>query len=786
MRGVSAFVVMALLVAPVCVRGEDVARPVPADGQCSIPADEHWTPQEQFVWSRVCVGEKADFNKEPGYGGDLDPKSPDGLPESRILSSGFLETILLRDKYRDALTRRGVRIGGARFTEVIDLENAELGHDLWLDKSLLEKGANLMALRTRHRITIDDSKVGGSLYMAEIHVDRDLTMHSELGEVDLENAQIGGGLDFSGSKVAKGLDLSYAQIGGKLDFTSAVVSGKLNMEAVQISGHLAMKEKAEFSEVDISSAHIQGVLSLYDAKITGPMKLTGLQVDGMVYAEGAQFSEVNLWLARIGGIFDLAGSKATGNLDMQGIQIARPLLISNAEFAGVDLTVARVQGLLSIYDSKFTGPFTMFGAQIDGMLEAGGSELSEADLSFAHIGGELKLDNVKAARRLNMQGIRVDGDLIMNNNAKFAEVDLTAGHVHGLLSLWGAKLTGPLDIFGIQLDGAFEANGSEFAMINLMSANLQQRVNLSDSKVSGGVDLAGARVGGDLLLNHSKIDGPFDCSSSEIGGTAFLSTGAEFGGGVTCHFAKLGELELADAAAFHNGANFTGAQITGELRVGSATGPPPKWLDGSPLVLRNARADSIHDSESAWPARIELNGFTYRSFGGAEAAERDRKARPVKWFKSWLGKQDPYAPAPYEQLASVLRSQGQPEAADDMLYASKERERTQAPFLRRAWLTATKWVIGYGYHIERTLMWIAGFLIAGIAVLRISGEGPSNGMPFGIAYSFDMLLPIIRLREKHYTEIDLQGWPRYYFYVHKIMGYVLASFLIVGLAGLTK
>jgi hypothetical protein len=94
-------------------------------------------------------------------------------------------------------------------------------------------------------------------------------------------------------------------------------------------------------------------------------------------------------------------------------------------------------------------------------------------------------------------------------------------------------------------------------------------------------------------------------------------------------------------------------------------------------------------------------------------------------------------------------------------------------------------VIGYGYHLERALFWVAGFLIAGIAVLRISGEGRRHNMPFGIAYSFDMLLPIIRLREKHY-EIDLKSWARYYFYVHKVMGYVLASFLIAGLSGLVK
>ena len=58
-------------------------------------------------------------------------------------------------------------------------------------------------------------------------------------------------------------------------------------------------------------------------------------------------------------------------------------------------------------------------------------------------------------------------------------------------------------------------------------------------------------------------------------------------------------------------------------------------------------------------------------------------------------------------------------------------------------------------------------------------------MPFGVAYSFDMLLPIVRLREEHY-KTDLHGFARYYFYGHKILGYVLASFLIAGISGVTK
>ena len=58
-------------------------------------------------------------------------------------------------------------------------------------------------------------------------------------------------------------------------------------------------------------------------------------------------------------------------------------------------------------------------------------------------------------------------------------------------------------------------------------------------------------------------------------------------------------------------------------------------------------------------------------------------------------------------------------------------------------------------------------------------------MPYGIAYSLDMLIPVVRLREYHH-KVELHGWARYYFYVHILAGYVLASFLIAGLAGLTK
>ena len=73
------------------------------------------------MWNQVYIGAIADFNKAEGYGGELDPKKPEGWPKSRVLQPEFLETILLREPYRSALRRQGVCIVGAWFTEPLNL-----------------------------------------------------------------------------------------------------------------------------------------------------------------------------------------------------------------------------------------------------------------------------------------------------------------------------------------------------------------------------------------------------------------------------------------------------------------------------------------------------------------------------------------------------------------------------------------------------------------------------------------------------------------------------------------
>jgi hypothetical protein len=542
---------------------------MPDNATSAVPPAEDWTPQEKFVWERVAAGEIADFNTADGYGGNLDPKMPEGWPDNRVLRSAFLETILLKDPYRRNLTRHGVIIIGARFTQAIELEGAELGHRLGLPYGLIEKGANLRRLKSKYLIVLSGSKVVGSF------------------ETD-------------------GLDLDTS---------------------------LFMRD-GEFDEMDFVAAHVGGQLSLSGSKVTGKLSMGSLRVDDNLDMEKAEFAEVDLTGANIGGQLDLGGSKVTG--------------------------------------------------------------------------------------KVNMNSVHVEQNLVMSRKAEFADIELI-----------------------------------------------------------------GAHIGKYLDLIDSKFNGTLNCDSVDVGGAVLLSRGAAFLGPINLIFAKIGQnLELA-GGTFGNQVDMTGARIGGEFRLGSARHLPAIWQAGAALILRNASVDTIQDLSDAWPPRLDLNDFNYRSLGGIHATQQDPMLdRPLEWFEAWLRRQERYAAQPYERLAICLKNNGKSEMATAIRYAGSERERKESSgWWRYIWLTIFKYTVGYGYQPWRALVWAAALVLLGAAVLHISGEGLRNNMPYGLAYSFDMLLPIVKLREWHY-KVDLMGWARYYFYGHKIMGYLLASFLIAGLSGL--
>jgi hypothetical protein len=564
MRHTRIFVVLMLLITPLGARAQQA--PPPLNEPCPVPADERWTPQEKFAWDHVCVGQVANFNTAPDYGGELDPMKPEGWPQSRVLRPAFLATILLKEPYSRALSPVGVTIFGARFVEMIDLDRVELRHALLLADSLVENGARFSMLKSKYPIGFVHSKVAGNIDM-------------------------------------NGLDLD---------------------------SNLALQE-SQFAKLDLNNAHVSGQVNLLRSKVADDLLMNGLQ--------------------------------------------ARSLVM---------------------------------------------------------VGGE------------------------------FAQVDLAATHVSDL-NLYGAKVTRLLDINSGQVDERLLMDEGRFAEVNLQQLRVDQLLSMRSAHFVS-VDLNTARVGGPVLLSKSKVDGDIDCFGLEVVQHVWMES-AKIGGSVGFYTAKIGRNLYLSEGEFKKDIDLTGADIGGGLALDG--------VRGVALTLYNAKIGILSDFADGWPPTLKLDGLTYRSVVAADK------------FEEWFRKTDHYSPQPYEQLASVVQSQGNSALATAIRYAGRERERSETKGGTWAWLTVLKWVIGYGHHPERSILWALGLVAAGAVVLRMSGEGPRNGMPYGLAYSFDTLLPIIKLRDKHY-QIDLKTWARYYFYGHKIMGYVLASFLIAGLSGLTK
>jgi uncharacterized protein YjbI with pentapeptide repeats len=417
---------LTLSIAPLGARGQEPKQPASLEKPCSVSADPSWTPQEKFVWERVCAGEDADFNAAPGYGGHLDPTKPEDWPQNRVLRPKFLEMILFKEPYRSALTRKGVVIVGARFTEAIDLENAELEHPFGLQDSRLEKDVDLDGVRSKFPMAFSGSDVAGTLDMYELELSGDLMIqNAHFAEVDLRGAHVDGQLNLSGSKV----------------------TGKLNMTGLRVGSHLIMRDKAEFVDVALTGAHVGGDLNLSGSKVSGELNMDGLQVIGSLDMEN-QFADVSLIGAHVGSL-TLRGSKVSGELIMAGLQVGRGLfMVDHAEFADVNLTAAQVGGQLALLDSKFAGNVSCCGLEAEEQVFMSAEFDDRIDCAIAKIKGDLYLDG-QFEKSVDLSGAEIDGSLHFSNHqrAQWARgVTLVLhdakvlGAIPGLADAWAPKL----------------------------------------------------------------------------------------------------------------------------------------------------------------------------------------------------------------------------------------------------------------------------------------------------------------------------------------------------------
>jgi hypothetical protein len=217
--------------------------------------------------------------------------------------------------------------------------------------------------------------------------------------------------------------------------------------------------------------------------------------------------------------------------------------------------------------------------------------------------------------------------------------------------------------------------------------------------------------------------------------------------------------------------------------------------------------------QDAWPDQLDLQGFVYEQLGADPGSGRDMREREPCWYENWLWRDQHFSPQPYWQLANVLRTMGDPERADAVLFAARDRERREAwtrgecnnPFKDWPWQRSDCWkaaglgllkvLIGYGIGNGLWLVgiWVLGFTLFGMFVLAFSSEARKRGPAWMFGASLDRLLPIVELNEEFAAFFNdppprqrLNGLQLGYFGFHALFGFVLGSFVLAALAGLTQ
>ena len=381
---------LAVLAAPLGVRGDEVARPVPADGKCSVPYDSQWTKAEQFVWDHVCIGEEANFNTAAaveGYGGDLDPNRSEGLPDSRALSEHFIETLLLKDTYRAALTRKGVRIVGARFDRELDLQNARIGHELGLERSLFKVGVDFSDAITSEDVDLNGSKIVGGLWMERLRADKTVAIKEA---------------DFAM------LELTGAHIGGDLIVSLSTVRDAMTLNDIEVDRNLWLNGTT-LPSVALNRARVRGNLYLSSAKVTGAVEMAGLEVGQTLYMGGWSADGTQRLGTMFSCVLHTGETKASGNPDDEsktGEGFGQKICIdlTSAKIAGkLDLTGSTVGGIIyadslridetaRLHDgARFRGGVVINGGKIGGLDASGATFENYLDLTGTAIAGELLL-----------------------------------------------------------------------------------------------------------------------------------------------------------------------------------------------------------------------------------------------------------------------------------------------------------------------------------------------------------------------------------------------------------
>jgi hypothetical protein len=409
---------------------------------------------------------------------------------------------------------------------------------------------------------------------------------------------------------------------------------------------------------------------------------------------------------------------------------------------GISVEAAKIKGTLDLESATIPFPLRLQRCAIGDGMNLAGADIRRLDFSKSFI------------TSLNGQGLVVHGNVVLREGFRLeGTVQLDGAAISGNLDCDGGSLINPggtaLNGDGIHVAGdvylraGFHAEGAVRLIRATITGNLEcdggtfhhqdkTAVYLDSASISGSLFLRdGFQADGEVSLLRATIAGSLDCHGGRFyrpGGDALSVDRTSVSGGVFLH---------------------DGFQAVGVIR------------------LVSANVGLLVDDRTCWPlsGNLRLDALTYTSIAGLST---EAKAR-LDWLQCQAAQ--PFSPQPYQQLAKVLRENGD-EAGAKAVLISKEKARRKYGRLgwkARCWSWVLGTTIGHGYKPYFALLWALAFVLLGWGLFaagaraglmvptkaevyshyKQNGRVPPFYPPFRpLLYSLDTLLPIINFGQK--------------------------------------
>ncbi|MGB6709410.1 MAG: hypothetical protein WBE85_04445 [Methylocella sp.] len=564
------------------------------------------------------------------------------------------------------------------------------------------------------------------------------------------------------------------------------------------------REHVPFAGVGIAGARIVGDVDLENAKLIRAIAIIDSRIEGAI----------NLRRARTDGLIWLDGSIMNGAFNANSLHAESDLFLRNGAVFKSEVRQSA---------AKIDGDVDMTGASFDGTLNAEALQVGEALLMYsdgqnkasfkdvvlrgAKITGQIAMAGASFGGKLNAEALQVGEALLMysdgQNKASFKDVDLRGAKIKGKIDMAGACFRSPLNAEFLQALGSLLMQSGGSNKTSCTEAESLQAVGSlvmpSAGPNTASVTLDSAKITGDIVMTGANFEGNLYAEDLQVGGNLFIRD-AHCAQEVDMVFAHVGGTLVLRGATLA-GLNLSGASVAGDLELGGLPRESVSWTGRSwetGLTLRNTHVGNLMDAKDAWPDRehLHLDGFSFNHLGGyAGETGPEMRERGMDWWDNWARLDPDYSPAPYAQLAAAFTNAGDRDAANEIRYYGRVRERETERGLAYILSGAVQYVAGFGIgsYTFRVLYWVIGISLAGAVLLWMKvPAAKQHGPIWCFGASLARLLPVIEINKEFTAFFDdpkrerLTGWQSFIFSAMGMVGFVLGAILIAAVSGLTQ